>query len=83
MKLEKGQDAGIIIQFELLWWAALLMHSRGCRIKPDGIILGRYGDSEAQKNLQTVEIHDLSKYRVLENGKGKTNCLWGKEIQCC
>ena len=64
--MERGQNVGIIIQFELLWWAALLMHSRGCRIKPDGIILGRYSDSEAQKNLQTVEILDLSKYRGLK-----------------
>ena len=48
----------------------MLMHSRGCRIKPDGIILGRYGDSEAQENLQTVEILDLSKYRGLKMAGG-------------
>ena len=68
--MEKGQNSGIITQFELLWWGALLMHSRGCRIKPDGIILGRYGDSEAQENLQTVEILDLSKYRGLKMAGG-------------
>jgi hypothetical protein len=42
------------------------MRSRGCRIKPDVIILEQYGVLEVQGNLQSVKQDrrdDLSKYR--------------------
>jgi hypothetical protein len=57
------------------------MHSRGCGVKPAGIILGQYGVSDVRRNLQTMKQYHrdkLSKYRDSKT-TGKTNLLHGKK----